>query len=316
MIGLNRTAERNTLAPRKPKCSGGVLPRLQERAVSVLRTVMKESKAFENVHAAETLMWSGRPEGVKEYFSEQDRLVGPDPRCRVGNWRVLYWANVGSPTAQAEYFQRIAAVFCDDTAPDCGWAAESLCKLGYAGGTPRVLDLAQRGQGPVRVSARWMLANSGDAEDEARLAELLRSANASDRYYSAYAFRHFRTIRPHTLRLLRALAAEEPADGEVRCFVLGTLYTHLPVNEREPVKRELLGYADNGKTDQRYQACMAFANWPTEDMIPTAERLLSRLPLDEQVGGAYLLLRMSQPRAEMAAHHWNVNTRTSRVDGN
>lgn len=74
-----------------------------------------------------------------------------------------------------------------------------------------------------------------------------------------------------TLTALRDLAAKERADGEVRCYVLGTLYTHLPAVERESAKRALLRYAASGNTDQRYQSCMALANWPSADMAAVAD---------------------------------------------
>ena len=99
------------------------------------------------------------------------------------------------------------------------------------------------------------------------------------------------------------LAAAEPVDGEVRCFALGTLYTHLPADQREAVKRELLKYAATGNTEQRYEACMALANWPTADMIPVVEKLLGNKPSDERVAAAYVLLRIGQPRNSADPNH-------------
>jgi len=280
-------------------CSSGLkaepnngLLELQRKAIGVLQTAMKEGKVFDKVHAAEALIWSGRPECVREQFLEQERIAGSEPGYRIGIWRVLYQTNAGTPASQEKYLQKIVAVLFDPKASDQDAAAETLGKLKYAGRSKLVLHLADRGKDSLLVSARWILANSGNAEDESRLAELLRSNDPDRRFGAAYAFRHFKTIRPPTLEALQDLAAKEPADGKVRCFVLGTLYTHLPAIQREPVKQGLLQYVAAGDTDRRYQACMALANWPTEDLIPAVEKLLGSEPLDERVGSAYVLLKI------------------------
>jgi hypothetical protein len=282
----------------------GVPPaELRQRAIAALRGAMKEGKRFEKVHAAEALLWSGQPEGVREYFLEQDRLAASDPMYWIGVQRVLNRTSAGDPAAQAKSLDAILAVFSDDKAKARGTAAETLAKLRYAERTPTVLDLAENGKADIRVSARWILASSGRAEDEAYLAEMLGSQSPPDRFYAAYAFRHFRSIRPTTLKALRDLAAKEPSDGEVRCYVSGTLYTHLPAAERESAKKDLLSYATSGNTDQRYQGCMALANWPSEDMIAVAEKLLDNGPVDERVGGAYLLLKIGHPRDDADPNH-------------
>ena len=163
--------------------------------------------------------------------------------------------------------------------------------------------MAAHGKGSIAVSARWMLANSGKAEDEAYLAESLRSKDPKDRLFAAYAHPILPAIRPATLKTVRDLAAVEPADGEVRHYALGALYTHLPADQGESVKRELLKYVATGNTDQRYEACIALANWPTEDMVAVVEKLLDNQPSDERIGAAYVLLRMGRPRDGMDPNH-------------
>ena len=208
---------------------------------------------------------------------------------------MLYRINAGRPAEQEKYFQKIKAVFSNAKASDCKTAAETLAKLKYAGHTEMVLDQAAHGKDNIRAFARWILANSGKAEDEAYLAELLDSRNLHVCEDAAYAFRHFKTIRPTTLKALQALIAGGLADDEVRCYVLGTLYTHLPAEQRKSVKPELLKYATAGNTEQRYQACMALANWPTQDMIPVVEKLLASQQPDERIGAARVLLRITLP---------------------
>jgi hypothetical protein len=271
-------------------------PKLQERALAVLRAALQEGKGFEKVHAAEALLWAGHPEGVQEFFLGLERAE-PEASYRVGIWRVLYRTHVGDPAAQAAYLAKIVAVFSDPAAKDQGGAAETLGKLKYAERSQVVLDLAEQSTDDKRVSARWILANSGKEEDEMRLAELLSSTNPQDRFYTAYALRHLNPIRPATLARLQSLAAAEPADGEVRYYVLSALNTHLSAEQRGPVQADLLKYMGTGTTDQRYESCMGIglSSTATEDMVPVAEKLLDKVPTDERIGGAFVLLRLGQP---------------------
>lgn len=273
---------------------------MQRRAIAILRAAMTEGKDFEKVHAAEALIWSEHTEGIKDCFLEEDRIASCRPDYRLGIWRILCRVNANNLDERHEYLRKILAVLSDPKALDRGNAAETLAKLGYVdnGQTTLVSDLAKDSKADLRVWSRWILANSGRAEDEAYLAELMKSNTPKDRSYTAYAFRDFKTIRPTTLKVIQGCAATESFDSEARHYILGTLYTHLPAEKRESVKQELLRYVMEGNTDQRSQACMALANWPTEDMIPAAEKLLDSGELDERVGAAYLLLRMDQPNEE------------------
>ena len=176
----------------------------------MLRAAIREGKDFEKAHAAEALIWSGKPDGVREYFLEKIAPQGPS-QCTASASRASHRANAGRPAEEEKYFQKIMAVFSDAKASDRGTAAETLAKLKYAGRTELVLDLAAHGKDDMRGSARWILANSGKTEDEAYLAEMLSSRNPQDCAYAAYAFRHFKTIRPTTLKALQALVAEGSA---------------------------------------------------------------------------------------------------------
>lgn len=278
-------------------------PQLQQKAVAILHEAMRKGLRFEKVHAAEALLWSGQPRGVREFYLEEKRTLGLEPPYRIGIWRVLKRTSAANSADERQCLDALLQVLGDAQAKDRGTAAETLAKLKYAERTPVVLDLAEHGKADLRVSARWILANAGRAGDEARLVEMFQSSVAQDRFYSAYALRHFKTIRPASLAALRDLAAKERADGEVRCYVLGALYTHLPAAEKEWAKRELLGYAASGNTGQRYQSCMALANWPTNDMAPAAEKLLGNQPVDERIGGAYLLLKIGRARDKADPNH-------------
>lgn len=287
--------------------SNAVAPALQEKAITTLRAAMKEGVDFEKVHAAEALLWSGHPEGVKEFF-EQEEITNLKPPYRIGIWRVLYRTNPDNPTVRQKCLDKIVSVYLDPKAEDHGTAGETLGKIKYAGAelADRVLNMAEHGNDDVRVWSQFILANSGKPEDEARLAESLRSKNPKDREFAAYAVRHFAALRPSTLEAIQVINRFDSAAPKAHCNVLGALYTHLPVDQsdrREAVKQELLKYTATSNTDQRFQACMALANWPTADMIPVVEKLLENKPVDERIGGAYVILRMGQPRDKADPNH-------------
>ena len=282
---------------------------LQRRAISVLQAAMKESKDkdkdFEKVHAAEALIWTGHPEGVREYFLAEDRAAGSESRYRIGIWRALYRSNAGDPAVQKKYLQKILAVFSDPKAEDRETAGETLGKLRYAGAATSpwraIWRRTARAASRSRPDGFWPTPARPKTKPIWR--NLCGRKIRKTAYYAAYAIRFLPTIRPATLKMCQDLAAVEPADGEVRYYALGALYTHLPADQRESVKRELLKYAATGNTDQRYEACIALANWPTADMIPVVEKLLDNKPSDERVGAAYVLLKMGRPRDEMDPNH-------------
>ena len=128
---IARTSQSRCSAETPPPA---IATELQSQAIAVLEAAMKESEqGFERIHAAEALIWTGRPEGIQEYFLEQVRTADSQRLNPIGVWRVLYRTNANHPDQQQEYLKQIVAVYADPTAKDRGTAAETLGKLKYAG---------------------------------------------------------------------------------------------------------------------------------------------------------------------------------------
>lgn len=263
---------------------------LQARCLAVLHEAMTEGKVWVKVHAAESLLWTGHPEGVREVFLEEEKTAGP--QYRIGVWRVLAQA---APDAQTrkQYVDKIAAVFFDKDASDRLHASETLGKLGYTSHDPEVLRVAEKGEKSFQPMARWIMANSGDAKDEAYLAELLASDDPEARSCAAYALRFLKTIRPETYAKLNAAAEKEPQDSPQRVLILSATYLHAPEADKTGLHAQLIKYADTGTKDDKREVCAALGRKPSPEDLPLLTRLLDDPDLDARAGAAEAALRLA-----------------------
>ena len=264
---------------------------LHERSLAVLREALAEGKEWVKVHAAESLLWTAHPENVRDLFLKEQETAGP--RYRIGVWRVLAQAAPDEKERQT-YVGKIVAVFVDTNAPDRLHAAETLGKLGYAGRESEVVRWAEKEYGSNQAMARWILANSGNAKDEAYLAELLQSDNADARGCAAYALRFFKKVRPETYAKLQAAGQKEPLDSNQRANILSPWYLHAPEAERPAIRAPLLKYAENGTKDDKREMCAALGRAPNPDDVPVLTRLLDDPDLDARAGAAEALLRIER----------------------
>jgi len=224
-----------------------------------------------NVHAAEALIASGRPEGVEERFKALEK----DPKSNIiGICRVLARLHKNSPATHRFYVDRIRDEFLNsDSLKQRITALESLGKLGYSQPLPEIQVLAEKGEGALKVFSRWVLANSGDAKEQVRLARLLRSTVPTDYFYAAYALRFFDSLAPESYALLDSCAARLAPDAPHRVYVLSSLYVHSSPPKRDSVKAALLTYV-NGEKPERYEVAQALAIRGTASDIPVLEQLL------------------------------------------
>ena len=83
-------------------CAAGaeipVSQELHHRCLSELRDTLEKGEEFIKVHAAESLLWTGHPDQVREVFFNEPQEV---PKYRIGVWRVLAQADVPAKGAQA-----------------------------------------------------------------------------------------------------------------------------------------------------------------------------------------------------------------------
>lgn len=268
-----------------------VSPEVHARSLAVLHEALAEGKVWVKVHAAESLLWTGNPEGVRDLFLKE--AVAPEPFYRIGVWRVLAQAT-SDPAERKMYTEKIAAVLLDKKAEDRGHAAETLGKLGYSSHDPEIVRMAQVETGSTLPLVRWVLANSGDAKDEAALAELLTSDNVDTRGCAAYALRFFKTIRPETYAQLAAAAGKEPADSTHRINMLSPWYLHAPEADRPAIHAKLLEYAERGTKDDKREMCAALGRVPNAGDLPILVRLLDDPDLDARSGAAEAVLRVER----------------------
>ena len=259
---------------------------LHHRCLSELRDTLERGEEFVKVHASESLLWTGHPDNVRAVFLNEPQDV---PKYRIGVWRVLAQA---APDAQErrKYEDKILAVLLDPKAPDRLHAAETLGKLGVTSRDPEVLRLAREETGPFQAMVRWVLANSGNEQDEAALAELLTSPDAYTRGCTAYAMRFFKTLRPATAEKLNAAADKEPADSAWRTHVLSARYLHASASERHCLRESLQPYLETGDTGQKREACAALGRVPNPADIPLLTPLLDDPDRDVRAGAAEAVL--------------------------
>ena len=271
-------------------CASGVdnpvSQELHDRCLTELRDTLDKGEEFVKVHAAESLLWTGHPDKVREIFLNESQDV---PKYRIGVWRVLAQAALDTEERRG-YENKILAVLLDPKAPDRLHAAETLGKLGVTSREPEVLRLAKEETGPFQAMVRWVLANSGEEQDEASLTELLASPDAYTRGCTAYALRFFKTLRPATSEKLKAAAEKEPLESSWRTHLLSARYLHATTVERPALREYLLEYLKTGDTGQKREACAALGRVPDTEDIPLLTRLLDDPDRDARAGAAEAVL--------------------------
>ena len=100
---------------------------VEEEAGNTLRKILHEQQEWVKVHAAEFLIWTGHPEGVKEMYIKELKQFFEKPQYRIGIWRVLAQLSNGNEAAQ--YKTKIVNAFLDTAGGDRIHAIETMAKL-------------------------------------------------------------------------------------------------------------------------------------------------------------------------------------------
>lgn len=100
---------------------------LKNESVQTLRKVMQTQQEWVKVHAAEFLIWSGNPGGVKEVYAEELQKFNGKSPYRIGIWRVL--SQLSDGIERKEYGQKVLRAFLDTSGKDRLHAVETLAKL-------------------------------------------------------------------------------------------------------------------------------------------------------------------------------------------
>ena len=266
-------------------------------ALEILRTTLDTQEQWIKVHAAEALIAAGAPEKVAGVFERELASKGGEAKYRIGIWRVLAQAADGARERQ-QWVGKILAAFMDTAGPDRLHAAEALAKLGYqaSGREAEAFDrVARSGRGSLAADARWVLANSGRADGDLRLAELLASDDIGTRTDAAYATRYLRTISMAAWERLSAAARKEAAGSGARVSLISAAFTHAPPgnnDQRSYFRSQIVAYARTGTNDEKIEACAALGQAGEADVLPLLIGLLDDRDPDVRVSAANAVLRI------------------------
>ena len=262
----------------------------REQAVFILRQALEEGPEWTKVRAAEALLWNGYYAGVKEALEEELAIAGPF--YRIGLWRALAKAQGNNQAAAKRYIGKIRQAFLDVQGADRVHAVEALAKLGYSERPAELLRVAREDKGSFRAFARWALANSGDADDEVALAELLDSSDG--RATVSYALRNLKKIQPASLARLEQIAFSLSSEDRSRVYALGAFFVHSSGERRSKARQELLKYLTTGNTAQKFEVCGALGTAGDRLDEDVLDALLRSEDIDVRVGAAHALLRIER----------------------
>ncbi|CAG5002415.1 hypothetical protein DYBT9275_02886 [Dyadobacter sp. CECT 9275] len=249
----------------------------EQQSLTILRDVLSGQSEWVKVHAAEYLLWSGYPEGVKETFLEEEKRSGTKPPYRIGIWRVLAQAATGE-TEKKAFTDKIKAVFLDSTATDRTHAVETLAKLRIsplADDQPLTKKTLNGPVSPLSLYTLWSVAfTTQDSlrKAPAKLLEMILNAgdDVTFKTIPAYALRQIKGLSDQEWEQLADAALAEPAASPARVYMLSAAFTTASAGspKREQIHAELLKYKNATSKGDVAEMAAALADSGSEDDIP------------------------------------------------
>lgn len=259
--------------------------------ITILKEAMLSGETFIiKVHAAEALINNHHTEGIDSLFSF---LIQEAPANLYGASRVLARVHKNDPGKYNIFVNKLVDAFLHADSLRGGLIAlESLAKLGYSQPLNEIIQLSQSGENGLKGMARWVLANSGKAADEARLAEPLTSSVGLDYRYAAYSLRFFKKIHNRSYRLLEACNKRIADTDPAKVYVLSSLFVHANAAVSEQAKVHLFAFI-NGAVGERYEVAEALSLKGTKADTNVLHKLLSDENKDVRVAAANALLKIA-----------------------
>ena len=272
---------------------------LREHSVSILSETMRADTDFRvRVRAAEALLWNVYLDEVEGFFSG---LQAGDGLSSIAVSRIGAELNKKNAVIRQEYINRIRDEVFKPASVERIYALECLAELGWSEDSPEIIRLAEDGDKEEKVYARWIIANSGNTEDEAYLSELLTSDIPREYSSAAYALRNKNGLSKNSIQQLRACAARTAVDDSGRVYIMSALFVHAPAKERIESKKKLFGFSEGGEFERR-EICEALAIAGDADDRDFLEALLSDSEISVKVSAANALLRIE--RREFRGLRW------------
>lgn len=278
----------------------GTPAELRQRCVDVLRQALAQGREFVKVHAAEALIREGHSEEARAAFvGEVDTAPA---KYRIGVWRVMVQASPADGKGEP-YRARIRAAFLDPDGPDRVHAIETLAKLDDPAKPPELIRVAREGEGVLQAFARWALANSGVAEHEQALADLLEAQDPGVRTAAAYGLRWLPTLTTETRDRVAARCDAETRASTCPIYLLSAAFIHSGPGKMDMLEPAIIARLDSKDKDERYEACEALGLAGREAVVSVLQGRLHDEDTDVRVSAANAILRIlrrREPRAGMA----------------
>lgn len=282
---------------------------LRVAAIRELKQALEHESRWLKVHAAEALLALGIDNRAAALFEEELKQHRDEPEYRIGIRRVLFRASADS-SERSQQLEAIRNIYFDEAATDRGHAAETLAKLEYAVSIevrPQVRSFAQDSTDSNAPFHRWMLANSGDANDARFLAELLDSSDPAIRSGTAYALRHLASKLPRDVVDTLATAAKTDPAAQPQAYLISAAYVTAPdADHKSQFKRQLLQFAHSGNKDEKYEVAAALAARGTSEDLPLLMELLHDPEADVRVSAANAILHINPQRTSFHWLDWGV----------
>ena len=217
------------------KKSHHISDELKKEAVEALRTNLKTQSEWVKVHAAEFLLWSGYPEGVREIYLEEEKLWGNKSPYRIGIWRIL--SQVAKNTEEKKFWtDKVMQAFLDTNGADRIHAAETLAKLHISPLTQYPEITTETLNSPVKslsLYTQWSVAYSSQdslLNSCKTFFDIATSTNldATSRVISAYVTRRSCDLTFEKWEILARSALSEPEGSEVRISLLNAAIATVP----------------------------------------------------------------------------------------
>lgn len=269
---------------------------LVAQAWAVLETDWREAKDWEQIHAAEVMIFLGHQRAVREEMLA-NRTVREAGKSRIGVWRVLAQTASG-PDERRKWVEKIGAVFMDEDAPDRAQAIETLAKLKEPG-TPVIQAEALhwvRSDDPIRhFVAVWFLAEAHDEAAVEAVEDMLAEEDENSRRLGAYALSRLGTMRLDLLNRLAYLADNEADDSIAAPYVLAAALNLKadPTRRQAWVERlqRVMGKATAGA---QLEAARALRSELTAEAAAGMKAGLAADAVDARLGAAWMILHANE----------------------
>ncbi|MBN8789208.1 MAG: hypothetical protein J0I84_19175 [Terrimonas sp.] len=212
---------------------------LKTDAVNTLRDILKNQQGWVKVHAAEFLIWTGNPQGVKEAYLNELELFADKPQYRIGIWRVLSQLSAGEE--EGKYKSLVEKAFIDTAGKDRIHAIETMAKLKMSPlPEHKAITNAALHSDIKSLSAytHWAVAyTSEDSMKTARQFFLSRVMDTKEdlltRRIAAYVLRNSGCLSKNDWIALSEMVVAMPKEGEGRLSFLNAALLTATENEKQ-----------------------------------------------------------------------------------